>query len=317
MKTIQIAGRTFASPLALAPMAGYTDIIWRQLLDELGGVGYMVTELISAEAVCRRSEKTMDMIQDLHGQTPQMLQLFGSDPEALCEAARIVEGETTYAGIDLNLGCPARKVVRKGAGSALLADSGNLMAVIRSLRQTVKGILTAKIRLGLTEVTVLETARILQGEGIDALAVHFRLQKQGYNQPADWSWAPGIREFLTIPLIGNGDIFNEEIALKRLEQVDGLLLGRASMGDPLIFARMADIRPLPTFRQVVTRFIELVALHLPPERGINRIKAQARFLGGRGRADRHLRLAINESRKFDEICAHLLSLADEEAQVHG
>jgi nifR3 family TIM-barrel protein len=298
-------------------MAGYTDIIWRQLLDELGGVGYMVTELISAEAVCRRSSKTLEMIRDLHGQTPQMIQLFGSDIKAFSEAARIVESETTYAGIDLNLGCPARKVVRKGAGSALLAEPLHLAALVRELRKVVRGVLTAKIRLGLSQVNVLENAAVLQDEGVDALAVHFRLQKQGYNQPADWSWAPLVRERLRIPLIGNGDIFDEKTALERLELVDGLLLGRASMGDPLLFARMADITPRPGLKQVLQRFIELVELHLPPERRVNRIKAQARFLTGRRRSNRQLRLAINESRQFDEVTAHLLTLASEEEGVHG
>ena len=130
-------------------MAGFTDIIWRRLLDELGGVAFMVTELISAEAVCRKSDRTLGMIEEFHGGTPQFLQLFGAEPRALCEAARIVEGETGYCGIDLNLGCPARKVIRKGAGSALLRDLPALGDLIRQLRKEVKGILTAKIRLGI------------------------------------------------------------------------------------------------------------------------------------------------------------------------
>ena len=260
-----IRNKTFVSSLALAPMAGFTDIIWRRLLDELGGVAFMVTELISAEAVCRKSDRTLGMIEEFHGGTPQFLQLFGAEPRALCEAARIVEGETGYCGIDLNLGCPARKVIRKGAGSALLRDLPAPGDLIRQLRKEVKGILTAKIRLGINEVNVSDVASLIQDEGVDALAVHFRLQQQGYNQPADWSWAPVIRDILRIPLIGNGDVFDEETAHRRLEEVDGLLLGRASMRDPLVFARMASSRALPGPRQVMLRFFELVDSHLPPD----------------------------------------------------
>lgn len=298
-------------------MAGFTDIIWRRLLDELGGVGYMVTELISAEAVCRKSARTMAMIAEFKGRTPQFVQLFGSEHKALCEAARIIESETGFAGIDLNLGCPARKVVRKGAGSALLSDQPGLASLIRQLRNSVNGVFTAKIRLGVSEVTAPETARLLQAEGVDALAVHFRLQQQGYNHPADWSWAPVIKDILHIPLIGNGDVFDEETVRRRLGVVDGLLLGRASMGDPLIFARMASSGPLPALRQVILRFFELVDEHLPPERRVNRLKCQARFLPGRRRSCRTLRVLINESKEAQETREHILALIDEQEVLNA
>lgn len=312
-----IAGRVFASPLALAPMAGLTDIIWRKLLDELGGIAFMVTELISAEAVCRKSSRTKEMIEEFGGRTPQFLQLFGSDADALCQAARIIESETGYAGIDLNLGCPARKVIKKGAGSALLRDLPRLGRLVRQLRREVKGILTAKIRLGLTEVTALETARVLQEEGIDALAVHFRLQQQGYGSPADWSMASEIKSRLRIPLIGNGDIDDEATALRRLQTVDGLLIGRASMGDPLLFARMNSLEPLPDLRQVMGRFFELTTRYLPPERRVNRLKAQSRFLKGRRRSCRSLRSRINESKEFSQACENILALIDEQEASPG
>jgi len=251
------------------------------------------------------------MIEEFHGETPQFIQLFGSNPEAMCEAARIIEGETGYAGIDLNLGCPARKVIRKGAGSALLMDLPGLSRLIRQLRQEVRGALTAKIRLGINEVTVLETAKVLQDEGLDAISVHFRLQQQGYNHTADWSWAPELKKTLQIPLIGNGDIFDEETADKKLEMVDGLLLGRASMGDPLIFARMNSEKALPSPRQVMLRFFELVDQYLPPDRGLNRLKAQARFLSGRRRRCRHTRVKIHESRELAEAKGLILDLIEE------
>ncbi len=312
MIPLKISDHVFASPLALAPMAGFTDIIWRKLLDELGGIAFMVTELISAEAICRKSTRTREMIEEFKGKTPQFIQLFGSDAEALCQAARIVESETGYAGIDLNIGCPARKVIKKGAGSALLRDLPRLARMVRQVRREVKGILTAKIRLGLTEATARETAGMLQDEGIDALAVHFRLQQQGYNTPADWSHAEEIRAQLRIPLIGNGDIFDEDTARMRLESVDGLLIGRASMGDPLLFARMSSMTPLPDLKRVMQRFFELTAFYLPPERRVNRLKAQSRFLKGRRRSCRYLRNRINESKEFNEACENILALIEEQ-----
>lgn len=296
-------------------MAGLTDIIWRKLLDELGGVAFMVTELISAEAICRNSAKTREMINEFVGRTPQFIQLFGSDPQALCQAARIIEDQTGYAGIDLNLGCPARKVIRKGAGSALLQDLVRLAEVVRSLRSQVKGVLTAKIRLGVKEVTAAETARVLQEEGVDALAVHFRLQQQGYNVAADWSRVSEIKAGLHIPLIGNGDVMNEATVREKLGLVDGLLLGRAPMGDPLLFARLACLPSLPSLRVVILRFFDLVQEYLPPERRVNRIKTQVRFLSAHRRSSRRLRVQINESRDFSEICTLILALIDERENI--
>lgn len=242
-------------PLYLAPMAGVTDKIFRQLCKELGA-DVMVTEFVSAEGIFRRNERTMEYLDFEPGERPLGVQLFGGDPDHLGEAARMVIDWVQPDFIDINFGCPVNKVVSKLGGSALLRDCPLLERVATSV---VKGAgatpVTAKIRIGWSSDTVnaTTTAKILEDSGIQAIAVHGRTKEQGYSGEADWEVIAQVASAVKIPVIGNGDITSAPIAARRKAEsgVAGLMVGRGAMAAPWIFREIrhylqtGEILPTP------------------------------------------------------------------------
>jgi tRNA-dihydrouridine synthase B len=260
-------------------MAGLTDRVLRQLMDEIGGCGAMVSEMIAAEGLRRRNRRTMEMIAGFPTRTPQFIQLFGANPEALAEAAAIVAAETGYAGIDLNMGCPVPKVVRTGAGSGLLQDLPRLAAVVAAVRRSTTLPLTVKVRLGFSKVNVLETTRIIEQQGADAVAVHFRLKSDGYAGSARWDLAAAVKENLRIPLLGNGDIMTLAFALEKLQAVDGVLIGRGALANPFLFREIAGQDTLESdWGGYVRRLAALIEEHYPERKRLGKLKAFTRFL---------------------------------------
>jgi hypothetical protein len=260
-------------------MAGLTDRVLRQLMDEIGGCGAMVSEMIAAEGLRRRNRRTMEMIAGFPTQTPQFIQLFGANPEALAEAAAIVSSETAYAGIDLNMGCPVPKVVRTGAGSGLLQDLPRLAAVVAAVRRSTALPLTVKVRLGFSKVNVLETTRIIEQEGADAVAVHLRLKSDGYAGSARWELVGAIRANLRIPLLGNGDIMTLAFALEKMRTVDGVLIGRGALANPFLFREITGQDTLESdWGGYVRRLAVLIAEHYPERKRLGKLKAFTRFL---------------------------------------
>lgn len=285
----------------LAPMAGLTDIVFRRLLDEIGGVGLMVTEMISAEGLRRRTFKTMEMLRSFESKTPQFIQLFGSEPESLAEAAQLVEHETHFAGIDLNMGCPAGKVNKRGAGAMLLQEPEKIGKMVRAVRRSTRLPLTVKIRLGYSKVNVLEVVRILEVEGVDAVTVHFRLKNQGYGAKADWSLAPLIKEKIKTVLIGNGDIMSAQEGREKSNIVDGIMIGRGAIANPFIFQEIAGLNPTVSQRaSAVKRLTELIAEYYEPALRLGRIKALTRFLVSRRAGSKKIRQQIYRAAEFDE-----------------
>ncbi len=276
---LRIGSLTLAQPTLLAPMAGLTDRVLRQLMDEIGGCGAMVSEMIAAEGLRRRNRRTLEMIAGFPARAPQFIQLFGADPQALAEAAAIVSSETGYAGIDLNMGCPVPKVVRSGAGSGLLQDLPRLAAVVGAVRRSTALPLTVKVRLGFNQVNVLETTRLIEQEGADAVAVHFRLRSDGYAGVARWQAAAEIRAGLRIPLLGNGDIMTLPFALEKLAQVDGVLIGRGALANPFLFREIAGRQTGESdWGGYVRRLADLIAEHYPERKRLGKLKAFTRFL---------------------------------------
>ncbi|MCU0237330.1 MAG: tRNA-dihydrouridine synthase family protein [Acidobacteria bacterium] len=276
---LKIGSLTLAQPTVLAPMAGLTDRVLRQLMDEIGGCGAMVSEMIAAEGLRRRNRRTMEMIAGFPTQTPQFIQLFGANPEALAEAAAIVSSETAYAGIDLNMGCPVPKVVRTGAGSGLLQDLPRLAAVVAAVRRSTALPLTVKVRLGFSKVNVLETTRIIEQEGADAVAVHLRLKSDGYAGSARWELVGAIRANLRIPLLGNGDIMTLAFALEKMRTVDGVLIGRGALANPFLFREITGQDTLESdWGGYVRRLAVLIAEHYPERKRLGKLKAFTRFL---------------------------------------
>ena len=233
---------TNAFPLYLAPMAGVTDKIFRQICQRYGA-DVLVTEFVSAEGVFRRNERTREYLDFDEGERPLGVQLFGADPAHMAEAAKQVVDWTTPDFIDLNFGCPVNKVVAKNGGSALLKDCPTLAGVAKAVVQAVAPLpVTAKIRIGwdADSINAVRVAEILQECGIAALAVHGRTRAQGYSGEADWRVIGEVAETVTIPVIGNGDLFSaQEVARRRAEtRIAGVMIGRAAMSAPWIFKQI-------------------------------------------------------------------------------
>jgi nifR3 family TIM-barrel protein len=228
-------------PLYLAPMAGISDKIFRQLCKERGA-DVLVTEFVSAEGVFRRNERTRRYLDFDPVERPLGVQLFGANPDHMAEAARQVIEWVEPDFIDLNFGCPVNKVVAKNGGSALLKDCPLLGKVVAAVVQAVAPApVTAKIRIGWDDrsINAVEVGRQLESLGIAALAIHGRTRVQGYSGNADWEVIGKVADALKIPVIGNGDLFSAADVAKRKNEtgIAGAMIGRAAMNSPWIFSQ--------------------------------------------------------------------------------
>jgi tRNA-dihydrouridine synthase B len=229
-------------PLYLAPMAGVTDKVFRQICKGYGA-DVLVTEFVSAEGVFRRNERTREYLDFDERERPLGVQLFGADAAHMAEAAKQVVDWVAPDFIDLNFGCPANKIVAKNGGSALLKDCPTLASVAKAVVQAVAPLpVTAKIRIGwdADSINAVRVAEILEECGIAALAVHGRTRAQGYSGDADWRVIGEVAQTVAIPVIGNGDLFSPpEVARRGAEtKIAGVMIGRAAMSAPWIFRQI-------------------------------------------------------------------------------
>jgi tRNA-dihydrouridine synthase B len=293
----------------LAPLASITDIVFRKLLDEIGYTGYMVTEMISAEGLRRQQSKTLDMIRPGEFKTPQFIQLFASAPAPFVDAIKYVENETGFRGVDINMGCPAHKVIKKNAGAALLKNPQQIAAIMQEIKKNTRLPITVKIRLGFSAVNVFEIVKILEEEGVDAIIVHFRLQTDRYSQKARWEYAPLIKEKIkNIVFIGNGDIKTAADAKEKLKIVDGVMIGRGAVINPLIFPEIADGDAVNlNLKWVYNRLLELVEEHYAPKFRLSKIKAYARFLLSTREHSKKQRQQVYTAKTFEEAKEHFLA----------
>ena len=242
----------------LGPMAGVTDLPFRLLCREQGA-GLVCMEMVSAKAVFYGNRNTKELLQVNPGERPVSLQLFGSDPEVLSDiAARLEEGP--YDLFDLNMGCPVPKVVKNGEGSALMKDPKLVERILSSMVRALKKPVTVKIRKGFNDesVNAVEIARIAEGCGAAAVAVHGRTREQYYSGKADWEIIRQVKEAVSIPVIGNGDVDSPEAAKRMLAETgcDGGMVARGAKGNPWIFKRITEyletgrIPPKPSREEV-------------------------------------------------------------------
>ncbi len=230
-------------PLVLAPMAGITDHVYRLMLRRIGGVGLVTMEFISSEAITRGNARQRRKLFFSEEERPLSIQIYGSDPERMAAAADIVE-ELAPDVCDINMGCPANKVLKGCAGAALMGDLDLARRIIREVRGRLSIPLTVKFRLGLDDArrNFLELGRICEGEGVAAVAMHGRTARQMYTGRADWTRIAELKSALSIPVIGNGDIETADDALEMFRQTgcDAVMCGRATMKNPWIFREIAD-----------------------------------------------------------------------------
>ena len=230
-------------PLILAPMAGITDHAYRLMLRTIGGVGLVTMEFISSEAITRGSARQLRKMLFSEEERPISIQIYGSDPERMAAAADIVE-ELSPDVCDINMGCPANKVLKGCAGAALMGDLDLARAIVATVRSRLSVPLTVKFRLGLDESrkNFLQLGRICQEEGAAAVAMHGRTARQMYSGRADWDRIAELKASLSIPVVGNGDIETAEDAVAMLERTgcDAVMCGRATMKNPWIFRQIAD-----------------------------------------------------------------------------
>jgi tRNA-dihydrouridine synthase B len=231
-------------PLVLAPMAGITDRQFRLILRRIGGAGLVTMEFVSSEAIVRGNPRTRRMMLYAEEERPLSIQIYGSRPQPMAEAARVVE-EAGAEICDINMGCPANKVLKGCSGCSLMGDLDLARAIVRAVRGAVRIPVTVKFRLGLGDdrKNFLELARLCEGEGAAAVALHARTAKQMFSGQADWSAIARLKEAVGIPVIGNGDVVTAEDAVRMLRTTgcDGVMIGRASMKNPWIYRQAADL----------------------------------------------------------------------------
>ena len=240
---LKIGAVAIDPPLVLAPMAGITDHVYRLMLRRIGGVGLVTMEFISSEAITRGNARQIRKMVFSEEERPLSIQIYGSDPERMSVAAAIVE-ELGPDVCDINMGCPANKVLKGCAGAALMGDPELAREIIRQVRRRLTIPLTVKFRLGLDDSrkNFLELGRICEGEGVAAVALHGRTARQMYTGRADWDRIAELKAAISIPVIGNGDIERAGDAIAMLEQTgcDAVMCGRATMKNPWIFRQIAD-----------------------------------------------------------------------------
>jgi tRNA-dihydrouridine synthase B len=242
--SVRFGSVTISPATVLAPMAGVTDTVFRRFIRNLGGCGLIMTEFTSADGVLRaKDQKAKRYLHFYEDEHPISAQLFGSDPRVMAEAARIVEG-LGFDLVDLNLGCPAKKVVKCNGGSGLLRDLPRIGGIFEAVRKAVTIPFTVKFRAGWNdeEIVCVELAKMAEDCGLCAVALHARTREQGYSGNARWEWIAAVKDAVRIPVIGNGDIRSPEDACAMVAATgcDAVMIGRTAPANPWIFRQIGQ-----------------------------------------------------------------------------
>jgi tRNA-dihydrouridine synthase B len=305
---VQLKSLLLENPLVLAPLAGYTDLPFRLLCRQYGA-GLCYTEMVSCHGLVHDMAMTKQMTRSVPAEKPVALQLFGADPEKMGAAAEIVSSLDIDI-IDINMGCPVKKVTQKGAGAALMKNPGLAATIIEEVCRRTEKPVTVKIRTGWNHDTIVapEFARMAEDCGASGIIVHGRTWSQGFTGSVDWQTIALVKKNVGIPVIGNGDIrtYEEAIAVLKRCGCDGVMIGRAALGNPWVFTPAGAPVTISGRMDGLRRHLELIRQYFDPDKILARVKNQAGryFKGIPGGA--LIRRKIYTARDFSEIL-HLTS----------
>ena len=309
---LKIGNVELANNVILAPMAGVTDLPFRVLCQEQG-CGLVCMEMVSAKAILYKNKNTKELLEVDERERPVSLQLFGSDPKILSEIAASLE-DGPYDIFDINMGCPVPKVAGNGEGSALMKNPQLVREIVSKVVRAIEKPVTVKIRKGFDEehVNAVEIAKIIEDCGAAAVAVHGRTREQYYSGKADWDIIRQVKEAVSIPVIGNGDVTGPESAKKMMEEtgVDGIMIGRACRGNPWIFKQINEylktgvIPEKPSLEEVREMMLRHARMQLECKgeyTGIREMRKHVAWYTAGYPNSAKLRAKINEVETFEEL----------------